>query len=177
MQIESGRDSIGTLFGRPIGQSWDDLAVWERVLDSFPEKFFDWIIELGTFQGGMSFYLYAQAWARQMKFYTVDIKEPDKFVPCFTQRDIKTGLPSHWTFHLQHPGILFCDNGNKPSEVYHFHRLLHRSSLVAIHDWGTEFLERDIPDTHRVYYAGESTVFIARHDFLNELEVRGNENF
>jgi len=172
MIVEDGINPIGTLFGRPIGQSWDDLGAWESVLNEFPKNHFQWIIELGSWQGGMSFFLYSQAWARGMTFFTVDIKEPDNFIPCFTKRDIRTGLPSHWTFHLQKPGILFCDDGNKPSEVYHYHRLLHRESLIAVHDWGTEFLERDIPDAFRIHRSFQSTVFLGRNDFLNELGTK-----
>jgi hypothetical protein len=163
-------NNIGRLFGREIGQTWNDLEVWEIVLNEFPEDHFQWIIELGTFEGGMSFYLYAQAWARRMRFFTVDKKNPRNFVPCFTNTDIRKGLPAHWKFHMESPGILFCDNGNKPAEVYHYHNSLHRESLLAVHDWGTEFKQSDIPSDLRVYRSAPSTVFLARNDYLNELE-------
>ena len=164
--------NIGTLFGRPIGQYWEDLELWESFLNEFPEDHFKWIIELGTYQGGMSFFLYAQAWARKMKFFTVDKKDPDAFVPCFTRADLRDGLPKHWTFHLDQPGIMFCDNGNKPSEVYHFHHQLKRESFIFVHDWGTEFIPRDIPDSLRPYRSSSTTVVLGYNDYLNELGGR-----
>jgi hypothetical protein len=163
--------SIGTLFGRPIGQYWEDLELWETVLNEFPPFHFEWIVEFGTGQGGMSFYLYSQAWARQMRFYTVDIKTPDDFVPCFNCQDLRDGLPAYWNFMQTKPGILFCDNGNKPSEVYNYHSSLHRKCLLAVHDWGTEFGPSDIPPELRAYRSSATTIFLGKNDYLNELEI------
>jgi len=162
--------NIGTLYGRPIGQFWEDLELWEYVLNSFPEDHFQWIVEFGTFQGGMSFFLYGQAWARRMKFYTIDKNPPEKFVPCFNQLDLRNGLPKHWTFLKDEPGVLFCDNGNKPAEVYNYYSLIHPSCLIGVHDWGTEFNPRDIPSELRPYRSSATTIFLGRSDFLNELE-------
>jgi hypothetical protein len=166
MKIETGLDNIGTLFGRPIGQYWEDLEFWEQTLNDFDHL--EWIIELGTYQGGMSFYLYSQAWARRMKFYTVDIDKPNQHVPCFYNIDITKGLPRYWDFFQTEPGILFCDNGDKPSEVYQFYNQLHKESLIMVHDWGTEFTTKDIPASMRVYDSSTTTVLLARNDWLNE---------
>ena len=117
-----------------------------------------------------SFYT-AQAWARKMKFYTIDIEAPRDFVPCFNLFDLKDGIPKHWDFFSKEPGVLFCDNGNKPAEVFHYHDMLHRGSFIAVHDWGTEFTPRDIPDSLRAYKSTGSTVILGRNDYLNELEV------
>jgi len=43
------------------------------------------------------------------------------------------------------PLLLFCDNGNKREEVRRFAPLLSGGDFLAVHDWGSEFFESDVP--------------------------------
>jgi hypothetical protein len=156
---------MGSLFGREIGQVENDLFAWEQILNLNPQ--FHWIIELGTYQGGMSWYLYTQAMARNLRFATLDINEPLEYVPSFYQLDLMEDFPSYWLWPKNAPGILFCDNGNKPREVELYKDQIHSESCIVVHDWGTEFVEADIPEDYRVYANTNSTVFLMRNDYLN----------
>lgn len=160
---------IGILFGRSIGQSWDDLKFWEALLNEYEDHGLKWILELGTYQGGMSFYLYSQAYARGFWFATIDVTLPDGNVPpLFHLHDLATGFPKNVSEYVdKYPGVLFCDNGNKPKEVQQFKDQIHPESLIVIHDWMIEFMPTDIPDDYRVTMMGETSVAIARNDFLN----------
>ncbi|MFI5421729.1 MAG: hypothetical protein ACHQ1H_12240 [Nitrososphaerales archaeon] len=153
---------IGTLFGRPIAQYWEDLELWERVLNDYPDM--KWIVELGTWEGGMSFYLYGQAYARKMFFSTIDIKDPEKLVPLFVNYNVHDGFPKHITYPIKYPGILFCDNGDKPEEVKMYSQIVNPESIIAVHDWGTEFIPNDIPNDWHAVRSSSTTVFLAKND-------------
>ena len=42
------------------------------------------------------------------------------------------------------PLILFCDNGNKKREFREFVPFLKSGDFVVVHDWGSEFLQKDV---------------------------------
>jgi len=160
-------NDLGTLFGRPIGQSSDDLLIWEKVLNEFDH--FKWIVEFGSWEGAMSLYLFVQCWSRDLLFYTFDKKHPEQETPYFINADVlKDNVWPMLSKIKSEPGILFCDDGNKPEEVKKYHKIIHRDSFIAVHDYLTEFKNKDIPDTHRWLYHGGSTVFLAQHNFINQ---------
>lgn len=130
---------IGTLFNRPIGQSWEDLAIWEQVLNENPHIFE--IIEIGTWHGAMSLYLWTQAQARKIHFRTYDINNLIYPPFHFFQMDV---LKNTILLNKQDV-ILLCDGGNKVKEVEKYGELLTDDSILAVHDWLTEFQEKDIP--------------------------------
>lgn len=168
-------NDIGLLFGRPIGQSWDDLKLWETVLNRFDH--FKWIVELGTWEGAMALYLFVQCWSRDLLFTTIDKKAPTKETPWFINADV---LKKDVTFPLltsmkSTPGILFCDDGDKPKEVQKYHSLIHPNSFIAVHDWGTEFLEKDIPKSMRTVTNNVTTTFLAQYNFVNVWEASHKE--
>ncbi len=167
-------NNIGELFGRPIGQSWDDLRLWENVLNNFDH--FKWIVEFGSWEGSMSLYLFVQCWSRDLYFYTFDKKHPEKETPYFINADVLEDNVWPMLSKLKTaPGILFCDNGDKPKEVKKYHKIIHRDSFIAVHDWKTEFKEPDIPDTHRIVWENNSTVFLATNEFINKWEAEHKE--
>lgn len=164
---------IGLLFGRPIGQNWDDLKLWEKLLNKFDH--FKWILEFGSWEGSMSIFLFVQAWARDLQFATIDKKNPIEKTPCFINADIfKETFPLLSKMKTD-PGILFCDDGDKPKEVKKYHSLIHPNSFIAIHDWGTEFLEKDIPESYRIVTNNVTTVVLAQNNFINVWEASHNE--
>lgn len=169
-------DNIGTLYGRPIGQYWQDLALWEELLNEL--DYIQSIVEFGTWQGGMSAFLWSQAVSRGITFQTFDINYPNSEYPIFytfykanviTQfYDVKKRIPMHKDL------ILFCDGGNKLEEVIRWEDsgLTHRS-IIAVHDWGTEFIEENIPRGWRIFKSSQHTVFLIRDEYMNE-RVVGN---
>jgi len=119
-----------------------DLMVWELVLNNNPQV--TGIVELGTYQGGFSWFLDAQARARGISFDTYDIIEPDVEPPGFTKLDFYR-FPDRVELR-DAPIALFCDGGNKPRELKTFPTRCFPGSVFLVHDWGTETLETDVPD-------------------------------
>lgn len=135
--------SIG---GVPCAQYWVDLITWEGVLNSNPQV--RRIVELGTFKGGFSYYLDMQSRARGFdEFQTYDVIVPERDIPGFVHSDIYRYAEELGNlFHSYGPIALFCDGGNKPRELHTFPPYLAQGSIVAVHDWGTETLPKDVPE-------------------------------
>lgn len=133
-----------TLFGRPMSQTWEDVRLYERLLNAHPELHA--IIELGTGQGGLSFYLNFQAAVRGMTFKTFDVVRPDAEVPNWQRLDVLREV-DEVVRHFSHPMLLVCDNGNKPLEVGLYAPKLQKGDLLTVHDWDTEIYVTDIPTT------------------------------
>lgn len=147
----------GTSFGGvPMAQYWVDLVLWESVLNINPEL--KQIIEIGTWKGGFSAWLLAQARTRDMRFTTYDVVR-DEALPNavsleFTRKDVFAD-PGWVAAEIEYhgPTVLFCDGGNKPRELKTFSPYLKDPrSLVAVHDWGTETQPEDVPDGLEMLY-------------------------
>lgn len=130
--------------GQPLAQYLCDFMVWELVLNNNPQV--KGIVELGTYKGGFSWFLDAQARARGISFDTYDILLPDVEPPGFTQLDIYRHPDKVYLGGPDAPVALFCDGGNKPRELRVFPPLCPPGSVFLVHDWGTETLETDVPD-------------------------------
>lgn len=151
MTVDSFHDFNTASFGGvTCAQYWVDFMVWEAVLNTNPEL--KSIIEIGTWQGGFSRYLWAQAELRGMFFATYDSIQPDVEPPCFQRLDVyrfpelvAAGAPDG-------PLALFCDGGNKPRELKTFPQLMPEGSIILVHDWGTETVRADVPDTLEELY-------------------------
>lgn len=143
---------------KEIGQQWMSFAgiraaqiladywLWEALLNGGDGKL-NGIVELGTGKGGFSLYLAAQANARDLFFRTYDISAPDCQVPGFVRVDIYAAADEIGRHLERHdPVILFCDGGNKPRELKTFSRYLSPTSLIVVHDWGTEMTKEDVPE-------------------------------
>jgi len=132
--------------GVPALQRWGDFALWEVVLNMHPEL--RGIVELGTYMGGFSRYLGFQALMRAMRFHTFDLELPAK--PLGAHTFVKLDLwsekaPAVVREFLGRPGILLCDDGDKPREVATFAPILEPGELLVVHDWGLEIGAGDIP--------------------------------
>lgn len=142
-----------TFAGSPISQAWNDLALWETVLSSYPPRS---VVELGTWGGGMAIFLAAQGLARGFEVVTIDrdlgqLQRPDVLerlgaravgLDVFSDEGREAVL--EMIRSLPKPLLLFCDNGNKPAEFRSFVPHLSKGDLVAVHDWVTEFHESDL---------------------------------
>lgn len=132
--------------GYPAAQIWVDFILWEAILNENPET--KAIVELGTWQGGFSQYLAAQARIRGLGFVTYDATPPDRPVPWFVRADIFAEADSIISILRSYePVALMVDNGNKPRELATFATALRDArSFVVVHDWGTEVQPEDVPD-------------------------------
>lgn len=136
----------GTSFsGIRTAQYWTDFVLWEMLLNTY--RHVVGIVEFGTWNGGFSRYLHAQAACRGLSFRTYDVLEPAEFVPDFVQSDIYRDAEEIGAWlSRQGPIFLFCDGGNKPREIATFPPYCHKDSIVLVHDWGTETLPSDVPE-------------------------------
>lgn len=134
--------------GVTMAQQWSDLMLWEAVLNSTPEL--RGVIEIGTWKGGFSWWLWAQTRARQIGFKTYDSIAPDNPPPGFERLDV-FAYPERVEVAIRgfgEPIMVFCDGGNKPRELRTFAPMLKDAqSVIAVHDWGSEIMPSDIPDT------------------------------
>lgn len=148
--LERWRGMTDTSFaGVPMAQIWVDLYAWESILNGNPQL--RGIVELGTWQGGLSGWLWAQARLREMMFITFDAVRPTYpirytgFARCDVFRNPEAVEGAIHDFG--EPLLLFCDGGNKPRELRTFAPMLKDpGSLVLVHDWGTETLPEHVPD-------------------------------
>lgn len=144
-----GAVSVG---GVRAAQMWTDLILWELVLNANPQ--IDAIFEIGTWEGGFSWWLDTQARARNIFFQTYDAIEPDRPVPGFRRCDVFLENRSLGRrFRDWEPCVVFCDGGNKPRELQLFSdHLVDEGSLLMVHDWGTEMLPENVPDSVEMVY-------------------------
>jgi cephalosporin hydroxylase len=125
-------------------QTRGDIDLWELVLNAHPEL--KGIVELGTWQGGFARYLGAQAESRGMSFTTFDNIVPDRMPPGYEYVNLlEPTAPGLVRSKLPVPGILLCDDGDKPREVQVFAPLLQPGELLVVHDWGEEIVDDDVP--------------------------------
>lgn len=137
--------------GITMAQYWCDLTLWEAVLNENPV---DAVFEIGTWNGGFSWWLYAQSLARDMYFQTYDAIVPERSIPAFYKVDVfaETKMLGQ-RFRAFEPCVVFCDGGNKPRELQTFSRELRDpKSLIMVHDWGTEMLPEDVPEGIEMVY-------------------------
>jgi len=124
---------------------------------------FDWVIELGTGNGGLAIFFSVQQRIRGGKFVTFDFdlegktgknprgvqvdrlkrlsisyQEKDIFSPR-TRGSILRRIKEGKTF-------LYCDNGNKATEFRTFAPHLKPGSVVGVDDWGTEIREEHVSE-------------------------------
>jgi hypothetical protein len=132
--------------GVTCAQQWCDFYLWEVILNT--HQHLRGIVELGSWEGGMSRYLFSQAKTREMDFVTFDSIQPAEAPRNFIRLDIYR-FPekvSHEANHMGGPVALFCDGGNKPRELRTFPPLMPEGSIFVVHDWGTETQPEDVPD-------------------------------
>jgi hypothetical protein len=138
--------------GIAMAQIRADQVLWEAVLNSNTDL--KAIFEIGTWQGGFSWWLWAQCEARGLFFETYDSITPDRLVPNFERRDVFAQAPflgEH--FRQWEPCVVFCDGGNKPRELNTFaEELVSPRSLLFVHDWGEEILLEDVPESLEMIY-------------------------
>lgn len=135
-----------TFLGYRLTQSWADLAIWEYVLGEHPEL--RTIIEIGTWEGGMSRFLFYQAQERRMNFVTFDLVAPSPIPMGFVQMDVfeEADTVRGIIAGSEHPLLLLCDGGDKPREMREYAPGLLPGDLLAVHDWEDEAGPEDVPD-------------------------------
>jgi len=145
MSILEKLSSENTLFGVPIRHSFASLYVLDELFDRL--NFYQ-VVELGTYKGGLSTFLWVECLIRGKRFLSVDVTDM-RMIDVFAflkgdvlknpliRKKISEYLSCTTTF-------LYCDNGNKPKEIRTYAPLLPSRSVLGVHDWGVEVTERDV---------------------------------
>lgn len=146
-----------SFLGLRVMQRWVDFLVWEKLLNKYEGM--RSIIELGTYNGAFSTYLYMQCIARGMRFLTFDsrfyanvsdapVAKLLDLEECFYHEDIfREGshtIQAALANESMHPLVFFCDNGNKVKEFKTFVPRLSTGDIVGVHDWTEEFGPKDV---------------------------------
>lgn len=138
--------SVVSFGGVPAAQYWIDFILWENLLNDNPQV--RGIVEIGTWQGGFSWFLWAQTHARRIGFWTCDAVAPERDPPGYFERLDVWARPERIGEVIESMGgpvVLFCDGGNKPRELATFAPACPPGSVVVVHDWGTEVRPSDVP--------------------------------
>jgi len=151
-----------TYMGVPMLQLWVDLVLWEKFLNEHPVKY---LFEIGTYKGGMSLFLAAQCLQRGIVFGTTDITRQPELESRLSQRldlpryfyegdvfDLKKNnfLPKLLERGDCHPMLLYCDGGDKISEMRTFAPKLKPGDFVVMHDWEWEVKPKDVEIVERM---------------------------
>ena len=140
--------SFGGIMAAQVVQ---DYYLWEYLLNDTPQC--RGIVELGTWEGGFSLFLAAQARCRGISFRTYDVTAPAHEIPGFIQLDIFREAEQIGEYlSREDPVILLCDGGNKAREVKTFSPYLSPESRIVVHDWGTEVQPEEIPANLTMLY-------------------------
>ncbi len=141
-----------TFLGQTIAQSFTSLFVWEKLLY---ERDFSRIVELGTWEGNLSLFLYLHCLNGGADFYTFDIqdfkpsivKDRLNFSSHFERLDIWENIEKIKDI-IQRDGrtILFCDDGSKEEEFKTFAPLIKCGDIIGVHDWKSEIWPQRIID-------------------------------
>lgn len=150
-----------TFGGVPFQRKWVDVwAIEEFLVKVWPKM----VIELGTGTGSFSTYLASYCAFHDYAFHTFDLKhrsqhphvrQNPKCVDAIRKlggvvhdRDIfdpGTQEMIHKLLVSDSPAFLYCDNGDKPREVAAYCQMLKPGDFLGVHDFGTEIVERDLP--------------------------------
>lgn len=112
------------------------------------------IIELGTFKGSMTVMLGLEGIRKQVPVYSFEISDQTTLETsrlftclCIKYHNMDIFEPDNRRFieNLvgKQPTFLVCDNGRKPEEFEAFGRYLLPGSVIAAHDYLTEFHDSD----------------------------------
>lgn len=133
-------------------QQFADLISWELFFQRCGK--IASLTELGTGRGGMSLYFMLMALQKGFQFFTYDIEPPFAMgsriarmldlKANFTKLDVFANIPIVIR-RFSHPLVLFCDDGDKDKEVFEYHKYLLQGDYLAVHDYGREIFEDDIP--------------------------------
>ena len=145
-----------------VGISHEQIAIapiQEMIYQFHPEL----IIELGTYEGGMSLVLHEACLTAEFHSYDVDFvtqyqvsrnqeppvrKAKDEWFneKCFFYLE-DVLVPNEKLITLckdVRKKILYCDNGNKPLETQIYAPLLNSGDMLGVHDWGIEIKQSDV---------------------------------
>lgn len=126
--------------------------LFSKIMDANPQV--KRIVEFGTYWGAMTTALALEGLRKKIPFHTFEIKEQrqpeiielhkrlsvlDFICDIFTQ-DFKDFIETRLKLS---PVFLICDNGDKAREFLEFVPMLKSGSIVAVHDYMTEFYDKD----------------------------------
>jgi len=146
-----------------------DFVLWEKLFNQYDD--ITTLVELGTLHGGFSLFLLLQCIQRGIEFSTFDIATQEQAKKLIDRGIMKSGSESNLGEFLSLDKycnigdifeelkdtvvekitadgrvLLFCDNGKKIKEIEMFSPYLKDGDLLVVHDWGTEFDARHLPE-------------------------------
>lgn len=161
--------------GHTMQQTWSALFMLEKVLSD--NRDIVRVAELGTGGGGLTLFWGLQMKTRGGRVLTLDITKQMKhgwtgsaslLNITFEQRDVFDGTTVQRVQEFIQGGraLVFCDDGDKPRELYLYASLLKRNDLIMAHDWGSEI--------KREHLTPEITSILRpfRQDEFNDLKTR-----
>lgn len=158
--------------GIRMSSNYQTFDLISRVLDDNPVE---GIVEIGTYTGSLSIYLGLEGVSGKVPVHTYDIKrqftEPTQRVFNFMNiqfHNIDVFESRHELFkQFNYPVFLLCDGGNKRDEFLMCVPQLKKGSIVAVHDYGTEF-----KDEHFIPFVDQNLCTPIMQDEWTKEDVR-----
>jgi len=134
--------------GIKMSSNYQTFDLISRILDDNPPHA---IIEIGTYTGTLSLYLALEAIRNgDVEMFTINIEKQhnqyvdemfDKLGVTYMQMDVFESRDELFNLFGDKPVFLLCDGGNKREEFLMCVPKLPKGSIVAVHDYSTEFLD------------------------------------
>lgn len=139
-----------TFLGNLARQTPESFRMWEQLLH---KGNFARVVELGTWEGGLSLYFALFCIENKMEFYTFDhigyLPTTLKKLINFDKYWVKLDIFKNFEFIgnlIKKSGrtLLFCDGGDKAREFNTLAKYLKVGDVIGAHDWGFEILQSDV---------------------------------
>lgn len=136
--------------GIPVSQTWLDIGAILKIVHEQEIKF---VLEIGMEHGGLSS-LFLSRMERQVHYFGFEIEEKkvhskisganyyigDAWEPkCVEMVEI--------IMSTEGKAFILCDGGNKVKDFSTYFPLMRAGDWIALHDFGKEFRETDLPQT------------------------------
>jgi hypothetical protein len=130
------------------------------------------VVEIGTGTGALTTLFGLFGFLTEKRVLTIDWDEnlSRKLHDVFELLSIETIWGDEWDedniatieeFINGEPTYVFCDGGDKPRELAFWARGIPATSLISVHDWGTEVFPDDVPEGLTPY----------REDYWNVMNI------
>jgi cephalosporin hydroxylase len=143
------------LFGIPIAQRWDQLAVLFEDIETYKVNV---VVEIGLFCGGLAdLFLIRQQLVPDFHYFGVEF-DPSFLAPRLRGRPeimIRDAFDSNTVSMVQSKiaqyktALIYCDDGNKPKEMNTYALILRVGDLLMVHDVTTEVTFDDLDNFGR----------------------------
>lgn len=134
-------DGVYIPFGIKIAHTWHEIGAIFQIIEDYGIEF---VVELGTFQGGLTLLLEAKRrFNKKFDYISVEVDRnlihplTQKFCPSIYLGDcFHEGVVDHIKEQFEGKRtLIYCDNGNKVKEMKLYSQVLNFGDIIMCHDY------------------------------------------